>query len=104
MPVVKTARVTCINRYGSLLPGSFFRNPDPFTAYTGTVISEDPSWSLVQQADFVLFDRQRGLRLLGPSPRIRRSIVPLLNVIHEAPVFVVCTMPELLPPILGLYE
>ncbi|KAI2464694.1 hypothetical protein F4781DRAFT_412128 [Annulohypoxylon bovei var. microspora] len=84
----KTANITCINRFGSLLPTSFSRNPDPFTAYTGATIPDDPSWSLVQQADFVLFDKKRGLKLLGSSPRIWRTIIPLLNVIHEAPVFI----------------
>jgi sugar lactone lactonase YvrE len=36
----------------------------------------------------VLFDKKRGLEILGPSPKIQRGIIPALNVIHEAPVFV----------------
>ncbi|RWA08648.1 hypothetical protein EKO27_g6453 [Xylaria grammica] len=84
----KTANVTCVNRYGSLLPPSFSRDPDPSVAYTGAKVPGDPSWALVQQADFVLFDKKRGLEVLGPAPKIQRGIIPVLNVIHEAPVFV----------------
>ncbi|KAI1176517.1 hypothetical protein F4777DRAFT_270422 [Nemania sp. FL0916] len=83
-----TANITCVNRYGTLLSPSFSRDPDPAVAYTGTVIPDDPSWALVQQADFVVFDKKRGLDILGPSPEIHRTIISVLNVIHEAPVFV----------------
>ncbi|KAI1323438.1 calcium-dependent phosphotriesterase [Xylariaceae sp. FL0255] len=83
-----TANVTCVNRFGTLLPQSFSRNPDPATGYTGTVVPGDPSWALVQSADFVIFDEKRGLDILGPSPRIWKKILPVLNVIHEAPVYV----------------
>ncbi|KHN94905.1 Six-bladed beta-propeller, TolB-like protein [Metarhizium album ARSEF 1941] len=84
----KTANVTCVNRYGSLLPPSFSRDPDPAVPYTGTTVPEDSSWLLVQGADFVLYDHKRGLELLGSAPKIYRGLVPTLNVIHEAPVFV----------------
>ncbi|KAI2624509.1 calcium-dependent phosphotriesterase [Xylaria nigripes] len=84
----RTANVTCVNRYGSYLPPSFSRDPDPSVPYTGTNVPDDPSWQLVQNADFVLYDRQRGLEILGSSPKIQRRIIPVLNVIHEAPVYV----------------
>lgn len=83
-----TANVTCVTRYGSYLPPSFSRNPDPSVAYTGTEVPDDSSWALVQNADFVLYDEQRGLEVLGPCPKISRGIIDVLNVIHEAPVFV----------------
>ncbi|KAJ2998443.1 hypothetical protein NUW58_g321 [Xylaria curta] len=84
----KTANVTCINRYGSFLPPSFSRDPDPAVGYTGTKVPDDSSWELVKQADFVLFDKKRGLEILGPAPKIHRGIISVLNVIHEAPVYV----------------
>lgn len=83
----KTANVTCVNRYGSYLPPSFLRDPDPALGYIAAQVPDDPTWTLVQEADFVLFDHQRGLELLGRSPKIRRGILPVLNVIHEAPVY-----------------
>ncbi|KAL5317047.1 hypothetical protein ACEPPN_016101 [Leptodophora sp. 'Broadleaf-Isolate-01'] len=84
----KTANITCVHRYGSLLPPSFSRDPDPAVPYTGAKVPDDPSWALVQKADFVIYDQLRGLKLLGPAPKIYRGLIPVLNVIHEAPVFV----------------
>lgn len=84
-----TANVTCIHRYGSVLPPSFSRDPDPNVGYTGTLVPDDPSWaSLVPTADFVIFDKERGLSMLGATPRIWHNYIPVLNVIHEAPIFV----------------
>lgn len=84
----KTAKVACLNRYGSLLPPSFSRNPDPAYGYADTQVPDDASWAVVQQADFVLFDEERGLAVLGAAPKISKGLIPVLNVIHEAPVFV----------------
>ncbi|KAF3761912.1 hypothetical protein M406DRAFT_15980, partial [Cryphonectria parasitica EP155] len=83
-----TANVTCVNRYGSYLPPTFSRDPDPAVAYTGALVPDDPTWALVQEADFVIYDKQRGLELLGSEPKIYRGILDVLNVIHEAPVYV----------------
>ncbi|KAH9875835.1 hypothetical protein IAQ61_003300 [Plenodomus lingam] len=84
-----TANITCIHRYGSVLPPSFWRDSDPNVGYSGTLVPDDPSWAaLVPTADFVVFDKELGLELLGPSPKILKNFVPLLNVIHEAPMFV----------------
>ncbi|KAF2850863.1 calcium-dependent phosphotriesterase [Plenodomus tracheiphilus IPT5] len=84
-----TANITCIHRYGSVLPPSFSRDSDPNVGYSGTLIPDDPSWAaLVPTADFVVFNKELGLELLGPSPKIWKNFIPLLNVIHEAPMFV----------------
>lgn len=84
-----TANITCIHRYGSVLPPSFFRDEDPNVGYSGTLVPDDPSWaSLVPTADFILFDKKLGLELLGPAPKIYKNFIPLLNIIHEAPMFV----------------
>lgn len=85
----KTANVTCINRYQTVLPPSFSRDADPTVGYSGTLVPDDPSWAaLVPNADFVIFDKKRGLELLGASPKISHSYIPVLNVIHEAPIYV----------------
>lgn len=60
-----TANIVCIDRYGSYLPPSFSRNSDPAVGYTGTLVPNDPSWNLTTTADFIVFDRERGLELLG---------------------------------------
>lgn len=83
-----TANVTCVTRFGSLLPPSFSRDADPTVGYGQTVVPDDPSWALVTNADFVLFDQERGLEILGSAPTIQRSFIKLLNVIHEAPIYV----------------
>lgn len=83
-----TAKVVCIDRHGSYLPPSFSRASDPTVGYTGTLVPDDPSWSLVTTAEFVVFDRERGLELLGISPGIQHKYIPVLNVIHEAPIYV----------------
>jgi hypothetical protein len=83
-----TANITCVNRFGSLLPPSFFRDPDPTTGYTGTLVPDDPTWQLVVDADFVIFDEARGLELLGATPSIQKKYIDVLNVIHEAPIYV----------------
>lgn len=82
-----SAKIVCINRYGSVLPPSFSRDPNPVVGYSGTKVPDDPSWEMVATADFVVFDQKRGLELLGPSPRIEKMF-DVLNVIHEGPVYV----------------
>ena len=77
----------CIERYGSLLPQDFSRDPAPFTAYSNTTNPLDPSWAEVKNADFVVFDHERGMQLLGANPKVNKMFdVPF--VIHEAPVYV----------------
>lgn len=84
----RTASIVCIKRYGSYLPPSYSRDPDPTVGYAGTVVPDDLSWNLTSKADFVIFDRQRGLEILGQAPRIQHKYIPVLNVIHEAPIYV----------------
>ena len=83
-----TANITCVYRYGTVLPPSFERDADPTIGYTGSVVPEDPSWKLVQNADFVVFDKKRGLEVLGATPKIQHKYLNVLSVIHEAPIFV----------------
>jgi hypothetical protein len=67
-----TSSVVCINKYASVMPYHFFREPSYNGSYEDTYLStwipNDTSWGLVETADFLVFDEGRGLDLLGPSP------------------------------------
>ncbi|KZF20179.1 lactonohydrolase [Xylona heveae TC161] len=84
----ESANIVCIQKYGSVLPPSFYRDADPTVGYSGTEVPDDPSWKLVSTADFVVFDQNRGLELLGKTPKIQHKYLEVLNVIHEAPIYV----------------
>ncbi|KAK8008798.1 hypothetical protein PG991_011349 [Apiospora marii] len=72
-----------------VLPSTYLsRDPDPSIGYTDTKVPDDPSWKLVRNAEFALFDKERGLEVFGRAPKIARGIIWWLNVIHEVPVFV----------------
>ena len=83
-------RVRCINKYASVMPYPFFRAISSFQNdydFGATLVPNDTSFLLVNQSDFLVFDRERGLKLLGPNP----SLTLAFNVsqsIHEAPVYV----------------
>ena len=83
-----TANIACVYRHGTVLPPSFERDADPTVGYIGAEVPDDPSWMLVQDADFVVFDIVRGLEVLGASPKIQHKYLDVLDVIHEAPIFV----------------
>ena len=75
------------------MPGDFFRKPidnsfDPRQdfPYQSTAISGDPSRQLAASADFLVFDRERGLELLGPSPKNTYRFA-IAEVFHDAPVY-----------------
>ena len=87
------ANIVCINHYSAVMPGDFFRRPinnsfEPSQdiAYENTAVSNDPSWQLAANADFLVFDRERGLELLGPSPKNEYRFT-VENVFHDAPVY-----------------
>jgi hypothetical protein len=82
-----TANIVCINRYGSLLPASFTRALDATSGYSSTNVPDDPSWSLVREADFVIFNKEWGLDILGDAPKIQPKYFNVLNVVHEAPIY-----------------
>ena len=64
--------IVCMNKYGTVMPYHFFRQPSTNGScedtYASTSVPSDPSFSLVSSADFLVFDEQRGLELLGPQP------------------------------------
>lgn len=71
-PCGPTAGVVCINKYASVMPYHFYRqasiNGSYEDTYQSTVVDNDSSWSLVGTADFLVFDQQRGLPVLGSAP------------------------------------
>lgn len=83
-------RVLCVNNYASVMPYPFFRpvsslgNDYDFGA---TSVPNDTSFALINQSDFLVFDRERGLKLLGPNPSLS-VVFNTTQSIHEAPVYV----------------
>jgi hypothetical protein len=67
-----TSSIVCINKYASVMPYHFFREPSYNGSYEdtypSTLVPNDTSWSLVGKADFLVFDQARGLALLGATP------------------------------------
>ena len=89
-PLVETCNaslpsVLCVNKYASVLPYHFFR---PITAlgFASTSVPNDTSFTRLQASDFLVFDRARGLELLGASPSYE-YIFPVSSAVHEAPVY-----------------
>lgn len=67
-----TAQVVCINKYAAVIPYPFYRQADTNGSYEDTIqstqVPSDPSWNLVGEADFLVFDETRGFEVLGSSP------------------------------------
>lgn len=67
-----TGSIVCMKKYAAVMPYHFFRQPSTNGSYEDTYAStsvpSDPSFSLMSSADFLVFDQDRGLNLLGPNP------------------------------------
>ncbi|KAI9830191.1 MAG: hypothetical protein M1826_004993 [Phylliscum demangeonii] len=88
-----SANIVCISHYTAVMPGDFWRRPinnsfEPSqdVGYEGTLIASDPSWALAAHADFLVFDRARGLAVLGPQPTNQFRFA-VADVFHDAPVY-----------------
>jgi len=82
--------VVCVNKYASVMPYHFFRpvfNSTSEPTYGMTSVPNDSSFAQVANADFLVFDRQRGLELLGPNPSYE-YVFQVSAAVHEAPVYV----------------
>ena len=85
--------VICINRYAAVMPYPFdrpaFRGTGSLAddAFQRTNVTNDESFELVRAASFIVFDRKRGLKILGSNPTYE-VIFNVSNYIHEAPVYV----------------
>ncbi|PYI00537.1 lactonohydrolase [Aspergillus sclerotiicarbonarius CBS 121057] len=82
--------ILCIHNYGAVLPEGFERIIQPVVGatdtYASTSVPEDPSFSLLSNASFLIFDEARAPDILGPDPVVD-FIFPLDNVPHEAPTY-----------------
>jgi hypothetical protein len=95
LPLVKdcgpsSADIVCVQRYASVMPYHFFREQDynkTDVQFGNTSIPNDPSFSKVYPADFVVFDEQRGLNILGSNPTYE-VMFQVTDDVHEAPVYV----------------
>ncbi|KAL8729203.1 MAG: hypothetical protein Q9181_005088 [Wetmoreana brouardii] len=72
------------------MPYHFFRNISNGTSgptFGSTSVPNDTSFALVDKADFLVFDHQRGLKILGSNPSYD-FVFEVSEAVHEAPVYV----------------
>lgn len=84
------ANVVCIDKYASVMPYHFFRNISNGTSepsFGSTSVPNDISFALVDKADFLVFDQQQGLEVLGSNPSYD-FVFEVSEAVHEAPVYV----------------
>lgn len=60
---------------------------DPGDNFPSTNVPKDPSFALIKNASFIVFDEKRGLRILGKNPAYK-FMFKLRPYIHEAPVYI----------------
>ncbi|KAK5193336.1 hypothetical protein LTR92_006705 [Exophiala xenobiotica] len=85
-----SSSVVCVNKYAAVLPYHFNRSITSLQAdydFRNTTVTNAPTFDLLKQANFVVFDRQRGLEYFGNSPRWD-FMFPIGDSVHEAPVYV----------------
>ncbi|KAL7619418.1 hypothetical protein AAE478_009957 [Parahypoxylon ruwenzoriense] len=75
--------VVCIEHYGSALPGTFSRGA--LDVYSATSV-EDPSFSNLKNASFLVFDQDRALEILGSDPVVK-EMFDLDSAAPEGPVY-----------------
>ena len=82
--------VLCVDKYASNLPYPFFRassiglsNP----SFESTTVPNSTSFAMLSKADFLVFDRKRGLEVLGLNASCE-FVFKVSDTIHEAPVYV----------------
>ena len=79
-----------MDRYASLMPYHFYRVPGRNTAdisFSQTSVPNDTSFALVGKADFLVFDQERGLEMLGANPTYE-LVFKVADAVHELPVYV----------------
>jgi hypothetical protein len=86
------SKVACITKYLSVLPYHFFR-PTGNASYGPTQINQvelpsaySAASNSLKSADFLVFDKKRGLELLGANPTYE-YIFHVSDAVHEAPVY-----------------
>ena len=82
--------VLCVSKYASVMPYHFLRTVANTTfrpTFGSTSVPNDTSFEQVSNADFLVFDRKRGLELLGSNPSYE-YIFHVNGAVHEGPVYV----------------
>lgn len=83
-------RVLCIHKYAAVMPHPFSRplstGLENLYDFTDTDVPEDKSFAQVNNSDFLVFDRQRGLDILGKDPTYELMFNDSGQ--HEGPVYV----------------
>ncbi len=72
------------------MPYHFYRHPAAGTtdiSFSQTHVPNDTSFDLVGKADFIVFDQQRGMELLGSTPTYEK-VFNVSDAVHEAPAYV----------------
>ncbi|EXJ83584.1 gluconolactonase [Capronia coronata CBS 617.96] len=81
--------VVCVNKYAAVLPYHFNRsisNSKVDYDFRNTSDQNATTLDLLDTANFVVFDRQRGLQYLGPNPSYE-FMFAVSPAVHEAPVY-----------------
>lgn len=81
-------KAVCIKSYGAVLSYPFFRDVSTGgldIPYSQTNVPNDPSFLLLAEADFLVFEKARGLELLGPNATYEfmfalDEVCPLLSI------------------------
>lgn len=88
----QASNVACVQQYAAVLPLPFDRASISTSllndTFTKTKVPSDPSFQLLANTSFVVFDQDRGLDILGSSPKVERIFATRNDSIHEAPVYV----------------
>ena len=83
-------RVACVDHYAAVLPYHFNRsisNGDADYDFRNTTVpASATSFDLIRNADFLVFDQQRGLQYLGQNPSYE-LVFNVSKAVHEAPVY-----------------
>lgn len=82
--------IVCVNKYASVMPYHFARNTSDQTHvydFKNTSVPSDPSFQLLANASFVIFDQERAMKYLGSSPTYD-FMFKVSDAVHEAPVYI----------------
>ncbi|KAL3421316.1 hypothetical protein PVAG01_07760 [Phlyctema vagabunda] len=88
-PCGPSPSVLCINKYGAVMPYPFYRQTSDGVyedTYDSTDVPNDASFSLVQNASFLVFNERLGLEVLGANPTYDYMFA-VDDAVHEAPVY-----------------
>ncbi|RAK93619.1 lactonohydrolase [Aspergillus costaricaensis CBS 115574] len=82
--------VVCVNHYANVLPYHFFRNVstmDAVTTFGDTTVANGTVLQDVKTADFIVYNKEKGLDILGSNPSYE-YVFAVNDAVHEAPVYV----------------